>query len=157
MKTKTVMTLLIAALASTALVVPMAEARGPQGGPVSFETFDADGDGKVTQAEFDAFRATRFAERDTDGDGFLSAEEIAASMQREMGPRAERMIERMDANGDGLIAPDELGPRGDRGNMIARLDTDGDGAVSEEEFEAMKMRRADMRKERGPRGGPRNQ
>lgn len=146
MKTSTLAILAASALSALVLGAVAADARGGHDGArLDFGTYDADGDGLVTEAELAAHRAAEFAARDTDGDGRLSVEEITAEMQRNMGQRVERMMARMDADGDGFISEDEIGPRGNRGGIIARLDTDGDGAVSEEEFEAGKARFADRR------------
>lgn len=118
--------------------------KGPKGPQIPFAELDADGDGKVTQAELDAHFAAHFATIDTDGNGTLSAEELAAEAQgknaERMAKRTARMMERMDANGDGVLSLEEMQPKnGDK--MFARLDTDGDGAISEAEFEAMKAHR----------------
>ncbi len=159
-------TTLIAGLFLTAAAVPLA-AQGP-GGPgghdgegrhPTFEMLDADGDGKVTQAEIAAFRAGRFAEVDTNGDGVVTLEEFTAQAVARATERAAEMFARLDADGDGALSRDALEARGalgpvDEGRMFARLDADGDGAVSLEEFEAMKERRAEMHRHReGGRGG----
>jgi Ca2+-binding EF-hand superfamily protein len=77
------------------------------------------------------------------------------------GPRAERMIERFDANKDGAIERDEL--QAQRLAMFNKADTDQSGSLSEAEIKAMaeahrvernEMRqemRADRRKEREDR------
>ncbi len=54
-------------------------------------------------------------------------------------PDAEELLERMDANGDGVISRDEA-----RGPMVDRfklMDTDGDGTVSREELKKRLERR----------------
>jgi hypothetical protein len=120
---------------------------GPRGPMFPFADVDADGDGKVTQAEIDAYRTAKFAEADTDGNGSLSAEEMTAMQEARKAEREQqrtaRMMERLDANKDGQISQDELpAPKGDKGkSFIERFDTDGDGAVSEEELAAAPMKR----------------
>jgi Ca2+-binding EF-hand superfamily protein len=50
------------------------------------------------------------------------------------------MFAMLDANKDGAITEDEMGPMG---RMISRLDTDGNGKVTTEEFTEMQLRRFD--------------
>ena len=151
--------LLIATVGATALLAPMAEARGKGGERPTFEMLDADGDGQVTQADLDTLRNERFAEFDANGDGSVTEEEFMARASNQAGERAAEMLARLDADGDGVLSRGviEQGRGGDRaGRMIERLDTDGDGAVSAEEFAAAQERRAGMRERFGGRGGDRN-
>ncbi len=136
-------------------VVGMASAH--QGGPgqISFETLDANGDGKLTQAELEAQKTARFTATDTNGDGMLSAAEMLAQGKARMGDRMAKrmeqrigkMIERRDANGDGMLSISEMEamPKGDQ--LFKRLDANGDGAITAEEYAARKggpgMRRGD--------------
>jgi hypothetical protein len=61
----------------------------------AFTEADADGDGKLTLAEFESFHdilrqkldALAFADLDTDGDGALSQAEVAAGRPGGRGPR----------------------------------------------------------------------
>ena len=75
------------------------------------------------------------AELDTDGDGDLSPQELAAARTK----RAEEMRGRFDTDGDGKLTADELGQarmfRGGRGDPAA-LDTDKNGEISSQELEA---------------------
>ena len=58
--------------------------------------------------------------------------------------RAERMISRMDENGDGELQADEMTRRGlDAERMLSHADTDDDGEISEEEFDAAVEKRGD--------------
>ncbi len=108
---------------------------------LKFDEIDADKDGKVTAEEFAAYRTAEFTKADTNADGQLNAEELAARHLAEMTARAAdmsaKMIDRMDANGDGLVSAEELenGPR--PVSMFERLDTDYDGAISKDEAAAM--------------------
>lgn len=55
--------------------------QGPKPGAYAqkmFQAMDADGDGQVTQAEFDAHHAGKFKELDADGSGAVSADEFEA-------------------------------------------------------------------------------
>lgn len=141
---------LAAAIAAGLFVTDAAEARGG-GERASFETLDTDGDGMITQAELDAQREARFAALDTNGDGQVTLDEFTASAQIRSAERAERMFSNLDADGDGTLSRDVIEMRGgpDGASLIERLDGDGDGAISEEEFEAMKSRRAEMRRNGG--------
>lgn len=94
----------------------------------------------------DAEIETRAAERaqwmieawDTDGDGLLSAEELAAGH----GARMETMRERAAAWSEEarVRGPRSRASARDRGAdgawMLQRMDTDGDGVISREEFDA---------------------
>jgi len=151
-----ILTLTAAAVAGTALFgAGLAQARqgyGPQGPILNFEELDTNGDGQITQDEMQARAKTRFDDADTNGDGKLSVEEMTATAEKRMqdrmqrgadkiAKRTERMIEKRDANGDGLLTMAELedgNSRGDR--LFERLDKDGDGVISAEEFEAMQKR-----------------
>ena len=77
-----------------------------------FDRFDANEDGKIEQSEIDSAHAGRFSESDADGDGALSTEEIKAMVMKRAETRADRMAER----------------------MLNRMDEDGDGSISQAEF-----------------------
>lgn len=123
-------------------------------GPAAFfEKMDADGDGKVTAEEMTAARAAEFTAADTNGDGFLSKDEILAKArehaQARMEMRADKMIERGDADGDGKISLAEADQHPPMERMLARLDTDGDGAISMDELKAMRDHGKGYHKNRG--------
>lgn len=90
---------------------------------------DADGDDRISQAEFVTARTARLSEADANRDGQVTREEAQAAWQAN---RSER-----------------------RGQMFARLDTDRNGSISQAEFEAARPERAGQRADR--RGGPRMQ
>lgn len=136
-----------------AAVLPgLAAAQGPAGpgglglraDPPSFETLDADGDGKVTIAEFRAHAEAGFAEADADGDGLLTAQELAARAEARAAQRIAAMIERLiqwrDTDGDGALSAAELSAgMGER--LFARTDVNRDGVITAEEFEAARSKR----------------
>ncbi|MGB0439290.1 MAG: EF-hand domain-containing protein [Paracoccaceae bacterium] len=149
-------TAVIFAIGGASLATQVA-ARGPDDGPrhmPSFAELDANGDGQLTVAEFETAAAARFAAADTDGNGALSPDELSAQAQRDvsdrMQRRIDRMVSRMDENGDGALSMDEMRPRGPGPErMIKRMDENGDGTISQEEFDAM----ADRHGKRGGKHG----
>ena len=122
---------LVAVLASLGAVSTVsAETRGAR---ISFGEIDTNGDGQITQEEMAAIGQLRFNSIDTNNDGAITAEEIAVRMNATSASRAERLIERRDANNDGMLTLDEMG--GNRaGRGFERIDSNSDGVVSEAEF-----------------------
>ena len=134
------------ALLSTAVTAADLPARGP----VPFATYDANGDGAVSEAEFNAVREKRqtdgrpmlrapsFAELDANHDGRLSPDELAAGQRAGMGGG---MV-------DSTAGP---GPGGGRGNMpaFADFDLDKNGRMTEAEFDEARAARMKQRAEEG--------
>lgn len=109
------------ALAGAAVAQPPGPGPG-RGGPFGLLAHDANGDGKLTRAEFDASQRARFNQIDANKDGSASAEEFKAfHMAKGEEMRAEMSKDR-----------------------FAALDTDKNGQISQSEFAA----RADTH--RGP-------
>jgi Ca2+-binding EF-hand superfamily protein len=139
------------------------------------ERFDADGDGKLSDAERAAAkqalsaenpdRAAKHAERikrfDKDGDGQLSDAERAAA-KKEMKGRGEkgreRAVKRFDKDGDGALNEAErshareIARAHNRGRMherlVTRFDKDGDGRLTDEERAEARKARAEFRERR---------
>lgn len=89
------------------------------------EKFDADGDGKLTGAEKKkAKKAMKRAKRK-----MRRAHRIE---------RFDKLIARLDQNGDGLVGPEEAGDRFER---LKRFDADGDGWVTRDEMNAKPKQR----------------
>lgn len=105
-----------------------------------FERADANGDGKVTRDEVEAFRIERFSRIDADGDGLITEDELSAIGREKAARRAARFLEHMDKDSDGAISEAEFSAladtRADR--MFERADADGDGAIDRDELEAVK-------------------
>lgn len=129
--------------------------RGAMAG-LDFGAVDADKDGKITTAEMDAFRAARVTEMDTDKDGKLSTAELSAMhmarMQERVDQMATRMMERHDADGDGMLTAAEFATPAAPERMFEMADADGDGALTEAEIEAARSKMAEMRDGRGKGG-----
>jgi len=147
MKNASLLTLMVAlGMGATAIAPTAAEARGDRERP-TFESLDANGDGMITADDIEAVRVARFSEMDANGDGTISLDEFQAQAAANSAERAERMFNRLDADGDGALGQDVLSKgRGGGDRMIERLDTDGDGAVSEEEFAELEKRMRDGRR-----------
>jgi len=111
---------------------------------------DADGDGIVTAAEYEAFALQRFERMDANKDGVIDAAELEAIKQRfaqregQGGPggggRMLAQLAAQDADKDGRITRDEA-LAASRAQFTA-FDKDGDGKLTGDEFRP------------GPPGGP---
>src|SRR5476649_927878 len=110
-----------AALLAFTAIATSACAQRDRGPPI-----DANGDGKITLAEYQASRVTRTMRADTDHDGKISKAEFTAMVQK-----------RMARQGDGGEAPDIDA-------MFDRQDIDGDGFITKDEIEHAAARRFDM-------------
>lgn len=106
----------LAALPLAGCAAPAPDTAAPP--PPSFAALDRDADGVVDRAEWDRYGARVFARLDGDGDGILSAEEMA------------RAHAALDLDGDGFISEDEA--------IVGGLDRDGDGRISAEEWDAIR-------------------
>jgi Ca2+-binding EF-hand superfamily protein len=112
---------------------------------------DADGDGLLSLGET-PLDEERFTAIDSDGDDFISAEELSADAQAHMDEKNQMMgqltlrmqgvntdemaasiFEKDDADGDGLLSMAETPLDEDKFNAI---DADGDGFISVEELSA---------------------
>lgn len=94
-----------------------------------FEHFDANDDGLLQQDELPDGLWTRLAEADTDSNGAISPEELAAFRADQA---RRHFFERFDENEDGLLVESELPHR--LWTRIASADADQDGAITPEEF-----------------------
>ena len=93
-----------------------------------FEAVDADGDGKLIQAEIDKLRNDRHAAHDANGDGNLSLEEFAGLWHETTRPLTVRAFQMLDTDGDAVVTRAEY----DRplAGIVERLDRDRDGGLS---------------------------
>jgi Ca2+-binding EF-hand superfamily protein len=99
----------------------------------------------VNKADAAERRHALFARLDKNGDGKVTADEMAQARADMQARHVDRMFARLDADHDGKISRDEAMKgmddraelrRGRHGAMLAKLDKDGDGAISAAEFDA---------------------
>ncbi len=113
------------------------------GGPrLNFKKIDANSDGQITAKEVAQYRIDQFALRDTNADGYLTPDELVASIVERAKNRAtkrvERLLKKRDSDGDGRISLAELpGEKGSQ-KLFERFDTNGDGVISTDELRAAK-------------------
>lgn len=97
-----------------------------------FDQVDANHDGKVTQAEVDAYVAGRIKTYDKNGDGQLSLAEFQGLWLNRMHERMVRAFQHFDTNGDGQVTQAEMAQPFQR--FAQWLDHNGDGGVSKGEM-----------------------
>ena len=105
---------------------------GPRGGVHMMDQFDANEDGKLTQAEIDQARQERLAKFDSDKDGKLNLQEFEALWLDFTRERMVRSFQRLDRDGDAIVTQDEyLEPTK---NMVVRMDRNDDGEISRDDM-----------------------
>jgi len=113
---------------------------------INFDQADLNDDGQLTKQELEQYAQAQFVTSDTNQDGFLDSAELAAEMSKRMNERlkqnGERMISKLDENGDSKLSFDELNnrmaKRGDK--MFDRMDRNDDGTLSADELARMDKR-----------------
>ena len=142
MKTFLIATIAVAALSAGVAAAQSAGAPGLGGGRfmAMFAMADANHDGTITRAEFDAARAARFAQLDADHNGALAASEMphwgGGGAQPAAAGDAQHV--RGDANGDGSVSRAEWDAESAR--MFSRLDADNNGSITQAELQAAQQR-----------------
>ena len=120
----------------------LAQDHGPGG---MLAAADANHDGNISRAEFDAARAARFTQMDANHDGSLQASERPQWGGGDHPPAAAPAggappAMRGDTNGDGVLSRAEFDAQG--AAMFGRLDADHNGTISAAEITAMQQQRA---------------
>ncbi|MEJ0061557.1 MAG: hypothetical protein WDM79_19210 [Terricaulis sp.] len=137
---------IIAASAAAALLViasaPAAHAQGAGGGHGKahfIASYDDNGDGVVSRAEYDAERGAQFSRTNEDGANDVSETEYVAEytvrLEQELAATRQSQIAQahvrfgaLDADHDGRVSRAEFDASGER--MFTRLDSNQDGAVN---------------------------
>jgi Ca2+-binding EF-hand superfamily protein len=100
---------------------------GPMGGGPLARRADADADGAISSAEWQAF----VGRLDADGDGEIVFEEWHAAGPGDREPRPERfemILRHFDANDDGVLETADFDA------LFAELDADASGAIEADEL-----------------------
>ncbi len=106
-----------------------------KGGADFIKQFDKDGDGKVSQAEFNG-PAGPFAHMDKNGDGFISEDEAPKGPPPRRGndqqgsQKGDGFVKRLDKDADGKVSLEEFDGPADH---FSHMDKNGDGFISEDE------------------------
>jgi len=135
----------------------------PVRGPIPFADFDKDGNGLISEEEFNAVRGERmatraaegrpmhgaasapsFSELDTNGDGQLTQDELAAGQKAQMEKRREMGM----GMGQGRGMGQGMG-MGRNMPAFSECDLDGDGKILEKEFNEARSKRISERVQQG--------
>ncbi|HUD90832.1 hypothetical protein [Sphingobium sp.] len=118
-------------LAVALLSIAGSAVAAPHEGSAFIHDYDADHDGQVTRAEFDAGRVARFKASDANGDGWLSAEEYVG----EYHARLEQQLAVSDRSEDKKTEERQRQMR-QAHVRFGVLDKDKDGKMTQAEYDA---------------------
>jgi hypothetical protein len=110
--------------------------QGGHGGPAGFEQlaerYDTNKDGKISQSEIDANRASWLVEFDADKSGSLALSEFQNLWLKANNQRMVRDFQRLDSDASGQVTAEEY--KSPLAKLVAEMDRDKDGAVSMDEI-----------------------
>ena len=138
-------TVLIAGAGAAVLVAGIAFAQGGKHGERMFQRVDANGDGQITLAESQAFRADRFQKMDANSDGAVSLDEMRNAGKRKRSDRLEKRFAKLDTNGNGAIEQIEFNTMAE--SRFERVDANGDGALTLDEIKDHRQKHHKRRKD----------
>jgi len=124
--------------AAAALLAAAPASAAPHEGRAFLHDYDADHDGAVTRAEFEAGRTARFAATDTNGDGWVSDAEYLAEF-------TVRFEAELAASNESAAKKDEERVRQVRQTHVrfGVLDRDKDGRMTKADYDASGARAFD--------------
>ena len=104
-----------------------------------FKKLDANGDGVISKAEFNAFNARHFKKLDTNNDGKLTPEELQGGHKQEMGhgdgtTHLDQRFNAADANHDGGLDREEASNMPMLSQYFDEVDANKDGKVTRQEY-----------------------
>lgn len=105
------------------------------------ESFDANGDGKLSQEEIDTVRGERFTKFDGDSDKALTLGEFEQLWLEAMRERMVDRFQHLDADGDGRVTTDEF--QRPFARTVDRMDRNDDGVIDREDFKRRHHRDGD--------------
>jgi len=95
------------------------------------ERYDADKDGKVTQAEIDQNRQQWLADADTNKDGTLSLDEFKVLWLKSRNEMVVREFQFFDRDGNGQVTIEEY--KGSMSDLVATRDQNADGSLGKDD------------------------
>ena len=134
------MTQYASALLISGLLLASTSAFARPPGMGGLDQMDSNHDQIISQAEWEQTRTALFQRLDSNGNGFIEAEERQAQreqIQNRMRQHQQQRVLQADSDGDQRISQQEFAAMGD--SRFSRLDTDSDGQITPAEREAFKQ------------------